>query len=369
MTSTPYAETYQADASEQRNRRRGLAGRLKRLISIYDPRIWKEKGLWWTAGVLIATAAVVVIGVGIYWSRSPAPFDVQENALAMVGNDKQKLVTGSYTTAAVIRIGETLLDKPGGYLTNDVMPPGVYLDNIPNWEFGALMALRDVAESMRNDLSRSQSQSVADEDLQVAHPQFNYDSNSWILPSTESEYRKGLAAMKSYLNRLSDEKETDAQFYARADNLSDYLGKVSKRLGNFGNRLAYAVGQTTYDTSRVGEPGARQSTPVPEQTQKKTPWLKLDDVFFQARGYTWAVLEILEAMKVDFASVIADKTAGVPLRQVLDQLRDTQEPLRSPVILNGTGFGIFDNHSLVMASYISRANAGIINLRELLQRG
>ena len=41
----------------------------------------------------------------------------------------------------------------------------------------------------------------------------------------------------------------------------------------------------------------------------------------------------------------------------------------SPMVLNGTGFGFVANHSLVMASYISRANAGIIDLRRLLEQG
>jgi hypothetical protein len=39
------------------------------------------------------------------------------------------------------------------------------------------------------------------------------------------------------------------------------------------------------------------------------------------------------------------------------------------VILNGTGFGLVANHSLVMASYISRANAAVIDLRDLLEQG
>jgi hypothetical protein len=41
----------------------------------------------------------------------------------------------------------------------------------------------------------------------------------------------------------------------------------------------------------------------------------------------------------------------------------------SPIILNGSGFGLWANHSLVMASYISRANAALIDLRELLAQG
>jgi hypothetical protein len=39
------------------------------------------------------------------------------------------------------------------------------------------------------------------------------------------------------------------------------------------------------------------------------------------------------------------------------------------MVLNGDGFGLLANHSLVMASYIARANAAIIDLRNLLQQG
>jgi hypothetical protein len=39
------------------------------------------------------------------------------------------------------------------------------------------------------------------------------------------------------------------------------------------------------------------------------------------------------------------------------------------MILNGDGFGLLANHSLVMANYISRANAALIDLNELLQQG
>jgi hypothetical protein len=39
------------------------------------------------------------------------------------------------------------------------------------------------------------------------------------------------------------------------------------------------------------------------------------------------------------------------------------------MVLNGDKFGPFANHSLVMANYISRANAAIMDLRFLLQQG
>ncbi|RLW61299.1 MAG: hypothetical protein B6D70_09505, partial [gamma proteobacterium symbiont of Stewartia floridana] len=59
----------------------------------------------------------------------------------------------------------------------------------------------------------------------------------------------------------------------------------------------------------------------------------------------------------------------VSLRQIIRELEATQAPISSPVVLNGKGFGMFANYSLVMASYISRANAAVIDLRNLLSQG
>ena len=346
-----------------------LSAKVAQIATLYHPRTWKEKGLWWTLGLFLVTYVIVVVVVGIVWSRSPGEFDVRESALEMANNEQKKLVPGYMTTATAIRIAETLLEKPGGYLTNDLTPPGVYLDNIPNWEFGVLTELRDLARSLRNEFSRSQTQSVEDKDLQVAEPKFNYDSDSWILPSTESEYRAGIEALYHYLNRLADDKVYDGQFFTRADNLSAYLQVVEKRLGSLAHRLAAGVGQARFNTDLAGDPNARQSTPTPSESQFKTPWLKIDDVFFEARGYTWALVHTLKALEVDFGDVLANKNAVVSVKQIIRELENTQSFIWSPVILNGTGFGMVANHSLIMASYISRANAAIIDLRNLLLQG
>jgi len=63
------------------------------------------------------------------------------------------------------------------------------------------------------------------------------------------------------------------------------------------------------------------------------------------------------------------KNARVSVQQIIRELEGSQEFVWSPVILNGTGFGLVANHSLVMASYISRANAAIVDLRDLLSQG
>ena len=59
----------------------------------------------------------------------------------------------------------------------------------------------------------------------------------------------------------------------------------------------------------------------------------------------------------------------ISFRQIIRELEATQEPLHAPMVLNGDKFGTLANHSLVMANYIARANAAIIDLRQLLQDG
>jgi hypothetical protein len=72
---------------------------------------------------------------------------------------------------------------------------------------------------------------------------------------------------------------------------------------------------------------------------------------------------------MDFNKVLQDRNAVVSLKQIIRELESTQDFIWSPMILNGTGFGPMANHSLIMASYISRANAGVIDLRNLLTGG
>jgi hypothetical protein len=305
----------------------------------------------------------------IYWNDEPEPFSVRNQSAQMADALGAETVTGFMTTATLIHVADTMLNKPGGYLSNDVLPPGVFMDNIPNWEFGVLVQVRDMSRALRNDFSRSQSQSVEDKDLMVAEPQFNFDSESWLFPATEGEYEEAIAALQGYLQRLTDEDKSDAQFYARADNLVDWLAIVEKRLGSLSQRLSASIGQVRVNTDLAGETAAKQSTPSAGEMEIKTPWLEIDDVFYESRGSTWALIHFLHAIEIDFKDVLEKKNAVVSLRQIIRELESTQDTVWSPVVLNGDGFSLFSNYSLIMASYISRANAAIIDLKRLLQEG
>lgn len=326
----------------------------------------RARALWISIPSFLVLLCLVMM---FFLNHEPPAFNPMAAATLHAQEHHHKVVTGYTTTSTMIETVNVMLNKRGGYMSNDILPPWVFLDNVPNWEFGVLTQVRDLARAMRNDFSRSQTQSTEDPDLSEADPLFHYDNERWFPPDTEGRYRKANLALEQYLTRLSSPNMPDAQFYARADNLVDWLAIVEKRLGSLSQRLSASVGQVRLNTDLSGEAEARQSTESPDIVLVKTPWTQIDDIFYESRGSAWALVHFLHAMEVDFEDVLRKKNATVSFRQIIRELEATQMPLGSPMVLNGSQFGLFANHSLVMANYIARANAAIIDLRKLLQEG
>jgi len=314
-------------------------------------------------GGIVGAIVLIIMLLGIYWSRTPDIFWVNEYV------EDDRTVVGYSTTDTLIRVASTLLDKPGGYLTNDKMPPGLYLDNMPNWEKGVLTQVKDLSRVIRNDYSRSQSQSKEDEDVVFATDKFFSESNSWLFPPTERRFGEGIEAMVSYRDRLTGSTLPEAQFFARSDNLREWLAEVEKRLGSLSQRLGDSVATTRINENLALDPSAEAAQTQTDTVHVRTSWFETDDIFFEARGTAWALVHFLRAVEFDFAHVLADKNAEASVRQIIRELEASLAPLRSPMILNGGGYGLFANHSLVMANYLARANAAVINLRELLDQG
>ena len=293
---------------------------------------------------------VLQAGFAWYWSREPEPF-----AVVPAAPD----VPGVVTARTLERVGATLLDKPGGYLRNDLLPPGLLLDNMPAWELGVLGQVRGMTHALHHDMSLSHAQFIEDQDLAIAEPAFNANPDSWIFPSAESELRRGVDAVHSYAVRLAAGK--DAQFYARGVYLDRWLVDVDAGLGQLSTRLNAALPDQPVMVQGEG------LHPLPHV--EETSWWRIDDVFYEARGSAWALLHLLKAAEIDFGPELARTHAQLSLRAAIHELEATQQTIWSPVILNGSGFGLFANHSLVMANYLNRAKTDLADVRELLDGG
>ncbi len=331
----------------------------------------KSKGILWVFGVFSAIVLVTLIILGAWWGSEPGQFNIVDEAQkrAKETHTTDNMPVGYVYTNTLAHIAEVLLHKPGGYITNDVGPPGVFLDNVPNWEYGALVMLRDASSALRNHFARDQSQSAEDPDLAIAEPYFYFENDSWALPSTEAEYQKGIEALHKYMTRLQKYggEVKQAQFYSRADNLWQYTEVVIKRLGGLSTRLTANSSGANYGpglSELEREQADKQGTPI-----AKVTWLEIDDVFYEARGASWALLHILRAIKHDFEDILLDKRAMRTVDIMIKSLENALEPILSPMILNGDGYGLFANYSLTMANYIARANAAALDLRDIMNRG
>lgn len=319
---------------------------------------WREvldlgaSGLW--VGSAFALYLLVSIGLGIYWSQEPDLFVVQP---LTVGHGSTAAVVPGYTLAVTTsKVASTLLDKPGGYLSNDILPPGVWLDDMPAWEQGVLGQVRDMVHLLHHDLSISHAQYLPDADLEIAESEFGFDAHRWF--STEGEYRRGVEALNAYSVRLAANDGVSAQFYPRAEYLRHWLADMDVRLGSLSTRLNAALPESAVMT----RDDQRRVLPAVPQTS----WSQIDDVFYEARGSSWALIHLLKAVEIDFADELHRHNAQLSLRAAIHELEATQQTVWSPMILNGSGFGLFANHSLVMANYINRAHLDLQDVRLLL---
>ncbi|WP_404400302.1 DUF2333 family protein [Idiomarina seosinensis] len=328
-----------------------------------------KKSVWtWSIGGV--TLLVVLFWLlGWLLSEEPQPVALNTAIQQTAAELEVEPVKGFATSTAVIESLSTLLNKRGGYMSNDILPPTVWLDNIPAWEFGVVQMTRDMLLALRNDFSRSQSQSVENPNLVVAQPAMNIDHTSWFAPTAENEYKTVINEVKQYRLALLDSSDHSAQFYARSDNLRRYMQELEKRLGSLSRRLSASVARVEPDLALAGDAVAVQSTASLQAIRQKTSWWQIDNTFYEARGASWAILNFLKAVEIDFAEVLSNKNALISLQQIINELESSLQPVSSPMILNGSGFGLLANHSLVMANYLSRANAALIDLRNLLAEG
>src|SRR5690554_3900137 len=83
-------------------------------------------GIWFSRTVItvVALYLLATLLIGWYWSQEPDFFDIEEHTQQAAESTQRPLVTGYTTVETLKQVATTLLDKPGGYIHNDITPPG-----------------------------------------------------------------------------------------------------------------------------------------------------------------------------------------------------------------------------------------------------
>lgn len=321
-----------------------MDGWQNRLASRWDDvrERWGLRELLSPLLLLVFFLLLLLPALGWYWSREPARFELP----AARGPAGTRLV------ATQARMVDVLLGKPGGFLNNDMLPPGSMIDDIPAWERGVLRQMRDFAEilSAPDDAGGSPDLVEAAAALAVA-------PEAWGLPSVEGELGRARGALERHGRRLAGPGGGAPGL--REAQLRRWLAVLQLRLEDLAVRLNAA--QSASLAPRAPLPAGTEVVPA-------SSWSQVDDIFFEARGGAWAQLHLLKAAEADFAPLLARHRADLGLRAAIHELEATQQPLWSPVVLNGSGFGLFANHSLVLANYLHRARSELAEVQVLLGR-
>ena len=247
-----------------------------------------------------------------------------------------------------------------------------FLDNKASFQLGALDMLRLMAIEVQDSLGRVRGTSSVDSDLQGAQSRLRINERAWVFnnpfdrrlatftSSAAGSYRGAMGLFERYNARLA---ACDALFDARADNLFSLLSRMSADLGSMSERLAQRSGGEAWDPETKAF--------IPSQGDgNDRGWFDTrgDNLFHVARGRLYVLHGLLQGTRADFAEVIKTRD----LADVWDRMEAhvAEAAVLNPMVVsNGRSDGTFaPDHLAVMAGFVLRARANMVELRSILDR-
>lgn len=244
-----------------------------------------------------------------------------------------------------------------------------FFDNKASFQLGVLGALRLVSIELKDTLGRVRGTSEVDADLISANGRLQVDERTWLfnpfdasLPTMATSAADAYDdAMGRYVRFNARLASCEALFDARADNLHQFLDRVSKDLGSTVEQIARRSQGESYDVT---------THTFVDGEGNDYGWFdfRADNFFHEARGRMYAYHGLLQAARMDFADVIAKRD----LADVWDRMEAhvAEAAVLEPwIVSNGSEDGfLMPDHLSVMAENVLRARANMVELRDILAR-
>ena len=219
-----------------------------------------------------------------------------------------------------------------GWSVNDLwISPTRWLDNRANRQRGTIFATRMLLNFYSTHLSKYGAVDAENENLKEAREKrLAFTEDSWWFPSTEKEYRKGIALIKQY---EADLLNGTAIFNMRSDDIYDLLDFITGR-----QLLDQPLGLLV-------------------QSNPEVPYTDLDDRIYYTQGVILVLRDLLKTLFVLYPEIEAKggtDNIRVAMREI-DQIC-TFDPV---VVLRG-------DHDSVMADHRGKMARYLISVRERL---
>ena len=226
-----------------------------------------------------------------------------------------------------------------------------WLDNKASFQRGVNQAVRRTTIELVDSLARVRGTSGTNAQLQEARQDMQYDESSWYFSltpfgfrtPTPSVYATAIGHLNTFNTELSQCKST---FDGRADNLLEFIDRVSNDLGNTSNILKersanYNAGW--FDT-------------------------RADDRFWFAYGQLYGYYGILAAARADFSETIRERNLQALWNTMLVRYRDALG-IQPWIISNGAEDGmLMPAHLATQGFYLLNARTSLTEIRDVLDR-
>ncbi len=232
----------------------------------------------------------------------------------------------TFVMATIAPLRYELEERFYGWRPNDIIRPA---DNVKNYQLGVLEVTRRTVETLTERISRTGSAQAFDKDLELARNNLMIHAEDYMLPSAESSYAEALAALDRYKRKL---ETGTAPFYTRTVNLIPLLVAYESLLGSCDDNLVKAKEDDGHEVS----------------------WFRADDYFYYAQGVAHTMHTILQAVAVDFETVVESRRGTDVLHHAIEALHHANE-IHPWIILDGDPDGFTANHRANLAAPISHA--------------
>ena len=231
-----------------------------------------------------------------------------------------------FVRAAIKPLAFELDERFWGWRPNDIIN---VTDNVNNFQLAVLEVTRRTAVILAERISRTGSSASFDINLERAMNWFMIKADRYWFPSPESKYRAGIKELNAYIEALEND---NASFYTRADTLLPLLKAYENLLGSCDENLVKPV----------------------EEDGTSVSFFKADDYFYYAKGVASAMGPVLEAVNVEFHSILESRNGLEVLHHAIDMCHDASQ-LEPWIITDADLEGFFANHRANMAALISHA--------------
>jgi hypothetical protein len=260
---------------------------------------------------------------------------------------ERPFVQGEIYSSTLAALMDHELRSGTGWRPNDLplWGPDVLADNNAHRQLGILLGVRESTRVLKDHLTKVSSTEY-DPNLVAADTAFRNDEHRLMLPSAESKFRDGVAALRRYGAGLRTTPPQSKPITGRNVELIRLMQTWGDLLGD-----AHANLFKTHE----GDGSSIR------------PW-RNDDYFYHAQGVAHAIHHLALALQAEYRSDLANRpTVQTLLAEVAESL-GVAAAIKPLIVLDGSTAGLFANHRRNLDAYIVDARQKLYSIREELEK-